>query len=96
MLLSLIIDRTRVQARVFRVYSSWILAMLLGHQNLQLMAFPEVLFSAAEYTLTGQANCAHDKVPLVGPSTSFSQHCVISLVYRKTPAIFYESKTVQR
>ena len=50
---------------MFRVYSSWILAMLLGHQNLQLMAFPEILFSASDYTMTGQANCAHDKVPLV-------------------------------
>ena len=53
---------------MFRVYSSWILAMLLGHQNLQLMAFPEILFSAAEYTLTGSANCAFDKVPLVRAS----------------------------
>lgn len=55
-------------ARIFELYAPWILAMLLGHNNLLVHSYPEILFKAARWTVTGRANCAMDKAPKVSHS----------------------------
>ena len=55
-------------ARVFRLYAPWVLAMLLTHGNMQLHSYPEVMFRAANWTMSGQANCGLDTAPQVRAS----------------------------
>ncbi|KAK9813475.1 hypothetical protein WJX73_001034 [Symbiochloris irregularis] len=50
-------------ARVFRLYAPWILAMFLEHAHKQVHSFPQVLFNATNWTMTGRANCAMDSAP---------------------------------
>lgn len=52
-------------ARVFRVYQPWVLAMLLGQAHHRLHSYPATMFRAAAWTLTGRGNCAMDAPPLV-------------------------------
>lgn len=41
------------QARVFRYYSAWILAMLMEHSGKMLHAYPKVYFKASQFTSAG-------------------------------------------
>lgn len=43
------------QARVFRTYNAWVLALLLEHQHRLLAAYPKVYFKASEFTTAGPA-----------------------------------------
>ena len=41
------------QARVFRYYNAWVLAMLLEHSGRVLHTYPKVYFKASEFTTAG-------------------------------------------
>ncbi|KAK9821580.1 hypothetical protein WJX81_008053 [Elliptochloris bilobata] len=51
------------QARVFRTYSSWVLAMLLSKAGLRTHTFPRTLFQLANHTSEG-LDCIPDKPPV--------------------------------
>ena len=45
------------QARVFRYFNAWVLAMLLQHSGKMLHSYPKVYFKATEFTAAGKNQC---------------------------------------
>ena len=41
------------EARVFKHYNAWVLAMLLEHSNKAMLTYPKVYFKAAEFSAAG-------------------------------------------
>ena len=77
-----------------RYYYSWVLAMLMWQQSMQIHTFPKVMFKAENFTVTGYS-CMPDKVSQL-PSTlphcwilcppCHTQLCVIGLTATQLPA----------
>ncbi|KAK9805857.1 hypothetical protein WJX73_008965 [Symbiochloris irregularis] len=51
------------EARVFRHYTTWVLAMLLHQQDMQLHTYPQAMFKVLNFTSQGYS-CMPDKVPV--------------------------------
>ena len=56
-----------------RYYYSWVLAMLMWQQSMQIHTFPKVMFKAENFTVTGYS-CMPDKVSHL---PSILSHCWI-------------------
>ena len=58
------------EARVFKYYNAWVLAMLLEHSNKAMVTYPEIYFKATEFSASGEHGFVFDSLVSFGMSAS--------------------------